>query len=100
MLSVAFSLDGKTLASGDFNKSIILWDVSLESWQARACRIANRSLTREEWEQFLGDQLSQDLPPTAVKAYACCPPSALLAITASTPSAWMLWSRFGGEETE
>jgi WD40 repeat protein len=52
---VAFSPDGKTLASGSGDKSIILWDVSLESWQARACRIANRNLTRAEWKQYIGD---------------------------------------------
>ena len=35
--------------------TIFLWDVSLESWQDRACRIANRNLTRAEWKQYIGD---------------------------------------------
>ena len=52
--SVAFSPDGKTLASGD-RDTIMLWDVSVESWQDRACRIANRNLTRAEWKQYIGD---------------------------------------------
>jgi WD40 repeat protein len=53
--SVAFSPDGKTLASGSSDNTIILWDVSFESWKDRACRIANRNLTREEWKQYIGD---------------------------------------------
>ena len=54
VFSLVFSLDGKLLASGSFDGTITLWDVSFESWQARACRIANRNLTRVEWEQYLG----------------------------------------------
>jgi WD40 repeat protein len=53
--SVAFSPDGKMLASGSGDKALMLWDVSLESWKDRACRIANRNLTRAEWKQHIGD---------------------------------------------
>lgn len=63
--SVAFSPDGKTLAAGSGDTTIILLDVSLESWQDRACRIANRNLTRAEWEKYIGD----------IEPYrATCPP--------------------------
>ncbi len=54
--SVAFSTDGKTIASGSDDGAVILWDVDFESWQARACRIANRNLTAHEWKQYLKDE--------------------------------------------
>ncbi len=55
--SLTFSQDGKTLASGGGgDNSVILWDVSFDSWAKRACSIANRNLTSEEWKQFLAGE--------------------------------------------
>ena len=44
------------LASESVDRTIILWDISRESRRTRACRIANRDLTDEEWRGFLGDE--------------------------------------------
>jgi WD40 repeat protein len=56
---VSFSPDGKRLATSQTAKNhtgyqIVLWDIDPTSWQARACRIANRNLTPAEWSQFIG----------------------------------------------
>jgi hypothetical protein len=30
-----------------------VWNVDATSWSARACTLANRTLTVEEWQEFL-----------------------------------------------
>ncbi|HUV90536.1 MAG TPA: TIR domain-containing protein [Anaerolineae bacterium] len=70
-MSLALSSDGQMLASSHgvaSRSAIVLWDLRLESWIARACRVANRNLTQAEWEQFMGQGVSYactcpDLPP-------------------------------------
>lgn len=53
--SLAFSGDSKLLVSGADGGLIVLWDLSETSWRERACRMANRNLTKEEWIDYVGD---------------------------------------------
>ncbi len=50
---VDFSPDGTTLLQTHANGRGAVWDVDPESWKRRACEVANRTLTRKEWEAFL-----------------------------------------------
>jgi WD40 repeat protein len=56
-LSVTFTPDGKRLVTGHSNGKVALWDVDLEGWPKRACQIANRNLTRDEWKTLVGEAL-------------------------------------------
>ena len=59
--SVALSPDGKILISGGDDNTVRVWSMTFrplirshfDSWKERACRIANRNLTRAEWQHFM-----------------------------------------------
>jgi WD40 repeat protein/class 3 adenylate cyclase len=49
----AFSPDGKLLAVAGVETLPMLWDVDPPVWRQRACAIAGRNLSREEWKLYL-----------------------------------------------
>ena len=51
--SVAFSPDGNSLISSG-RKTTIQWNLEPSSLANQACRTANRNLSCDEWQQFLG----------------------------------------------
>jgi WD40 repeat protein len=55
----AFDLTGHTLATAFNDGTVLLWDVDPASWRARACAVAGRRLTPQEWREFLPDRRYQ-----------------------------------------
>jgi WD40 repeat protein len=51
--AMAFLPGGNQLAAASPSGSVLVWDVNRASWQARACRVAGRTLTRQEWDELL-----------------------------------------------
>ena len=49
------SADGRRLYQGAFNSAVEVWELPGLVWESRACAIANRNLTKTEWERFLPD---------------------------------------------
>ena len=48
--------DPHTLAAGSTDGYVAMWDLDPASWLRRACAIAGRDLTTEEWQQYLGSE--------------------------------------------
>jgi WD40 repeat protein len=48
-----FAPTGRTLATASRDGTVLLWDVDPASWQRRACAVAARPLTHQEWQDFL-----------------------------------------------
>ena len=50
---IDLSPDGRRLLETHGNGQGAVWDVDPASWARRACTLANRTLTREEWNEFV-----------------------------------------------
>jgi WD40 repeat protein len=47
------SPDGTRILTGSNSGVASVWDFDLRRWEATACRLAGRNLTRSEWAQYL-----------------------------------------------
>jgi WD40 repeat protein len=50
---VVFTADGRSVVASDATSKVWIWPSSIDAWMLRACTIANRQLTAEEWQEFL-----------------------------------------------
>jgi WD40 repeat protein len=60
----AFSPDGSLLALSERAQTLHLLDGGPAQWKIRACRIANRNLTKEEWDRYIGDPVHRATCPS------------------------------------
>lgn len=52
----SFLRDGHTLIVATTDQQVFTWDTRPESWVERACQIAGRDLTPDEWSDAFGDR--------------------------------------------
>jgi hypothetical protein len=54
--------DGRasTLVIAGADGSVRTWDLRVETWLAKACQMAGRGLTQEEWRTYLPDRAYRD----------------------------------------
>jgi WD40 repeat protein len=50
---IDLSPDGRRLLMTHSDGEGAIWEVDPVSWEERACRLANRTLTRDEWDEFV-----------------------------------------------
>jgi WD40 repeat protein len=56
---VGFDPKGNQLVAVYDNGTGLVWDVDPDHWKQRACSVASRSLSREEWEELLPERSYQ-----------------------------------------
>ncbi len=61
--NVSFQPGGDRLLAVDDARSALTWPISLAAWEQRACRVAGRGFTRQEWSQLnVGEPYSAVCP--------------------------------------
>ena len=61
-----FTPDGKNLIVVYDDGTGFVWPVWLPAWQAHACAVAGRNLTREEWSRYVPGHAYAAVCPTTV----------------------------------
>jgi hypothetical protein len=56
---VGFDPNGSQLVAVYGDGTGLVWDVDPDHWKQRACSVASRSLSREEWEELLPERRYQ-----------------------------------------
>jgi WD40 repeat protein/DNA-binding SARP family transcriptional activator/energy-coupling factor transporter ATP-binding protein EcfA2 len=56
-------LDPSTLVIAGADGSVRTWDLRTQTWTTKACQIAGRALTQDEWQSFLPDRAYRDACP-------------------------------------
>jgi WD40 repeat protein len=54
--AASFTPDGHSIVVVSDTGAGWVWDVEPSDWLARACQVAGRNLTRQEWQEFLPDR--------------------------------------------
>jgi WD40 repeat protein len=60
--AAVFSREGRALVTTGDDGNLIFWDLRPSSWEAKACALAGRNLTRAEWRQFVGGDYRRTCP--------------------------------------
>jgi hypothetical protein len=47
-------LDDTTLVTSSVDGSVTFWGMSADAWIGRACDLAGRNLTHDEWDRYVG----------------------------------------------
>jgi WD40 repeat protein len=74
--AVAFSADGSTLAAGEDDGTVRAWDLRLATWVQRACALANRNLSQQEWDRWIGPELAYERSCAGLRPGDGAPPGA------------------------
>jgi WD40 repeat protein len=61
--NVAYAPDGRYLFSAYADGTAYRWPVTVDAWEAQACRVAGRNFTPEEWQRFVAGHSYEPVCP-------------------------------------